>query len=220
MSHAADLNGGGLWQPIAERLSTLRVIPVVSFDDADQAEATAGALLRGGVDCMEVTFRTPAAVEAIKRVRQIDGVFVAAGTVLSADQIRQATDAGAQLAFAPGTNRDVIDAAGEAGLPLIPGVATPSEIEQLRHAGQRIVKVFPAGTLGGPAFLRAVAAVYPDMRFIPTGGIDGESVHEYAELPSVLAVGGSWLAPPALIRAGAFDEIERRASEARLRALA
>jgi 2-dehydro-3-deoxyphosphogluconate aldolase/(4S)-4-hydroxy-2-oxoglutarate aldolase len=203
---------------IADRLAEVRVVPVTSFETADQAQATGAALLRGGITCIEVTFRTSAAAAAIAQVRELDGLLVGAGTLLSAQQVREAFDAGAQFGVAPGTNLSVIETALELGLPFFPGVATPSEIEQARSLGIEIMKVFPAGPIGGPSFLKAVAAVYPEVRFIPTGGIDAGTVADYLAVPSVLAVGGSWIAPANLIREGRYDEIERLAHGARKRA--
>jgi 2-dehydro-3-deoxyphosphogluconate aldolase/(4S)-4-hydroxy-2-oxoglutarate aldolase len=202
---------------IADRLAEVRVVPVTSFESADQARATGAALLRGGVTCIEVTFRTAAAAEAIAQVCELDGLLVGAGTLLSAQQVSDAVDAGAQFGVAPGTNPAVVQAARELGLPFFPGVATPSEIEQARSLGAEIMKVFPAGPIGGPSFLKAVAAVYPEVRFIPTGGIDAATVSDYLAVPSVLAVGGSWIAPANLIREGRYDEIERLAHGARKR---
>jgi 2-dehydro-3-deoxyphosphogluconate aldolase/(4S)-4-hydroxy-2-oxoglutarate aldolase len=192
-----------------------RVVPVTALDDGDQAEALARALLAGGLSCIEITFRTSAAAEAIGRARAVDGMIVGAGTVLSPEQARQAAEAGAQFAVAPGTNDDVVAACRELGLPFFPGVATPSEIEHARALGLRVVKVFPAATVGGVDFLKAVSATYPEMRYVPTGGVTSASLADYLAVPSVLAVGGSWLARPELLRAGRYDEIERLAREAR-----
>jgi 2-dehydro-3-deoxyphosphogluconate aldolase / (4S)-4-hydroxy-2-oxoglutarate aldolase len=203
---------------IARRLAEVRVVPVTSFETADQAQATGAALLRGGISCIEVTFRTTAAARAIAEARELDGLLVGAGTLLSAEQVREAVDAGAQFGVAPGTNLSVIEAARDLGLPFFPGVATPSEIERARSLGAEIMKVFPAGPVGGPPFLKAVAAVYPDVKFIPTGGVDASTVADYLAVPSVLAVGGSWIAPANLIHEGRYDEIERLARGARKRA--
>jgi 2-dehydro-3-deoxyphosphogluconate aldolase / (4S)-4-hydroxy-2-oxoglutarate aldolase len=180
---------------VIARLGRARVLPIATLEDADRAEAVAHALLGDGVDCIEVTLRTAAAVEAIRRVRAIDGMLVGAGTVLSPQQAAEAADAGAHFAVAPGTSPAVVEACRERGLPFFPGVATPSEIETARALGCTTLKVFPAAQLGGPAFLRAVAAVYPDVRFIPTGGIGVDTVEDYLAIPAVLAVGGSWLVP-------------------------
>jgi 2-dehydro-3-deoxyphosphogluconate aldolase / (4S)-4-hydroxy-2-oxoglutarate aldolase len=190
------------------------VVPVASLDDGDQAEATARALQRGGLDCIEITFRTAAAAEALRRARAVDGMLVGAGTVLSPEQAAVAADAGADFAVAPGTNPAVVEACRALGLPFFPGVATPSEIETARALGRTTLKLFPAAQVGGAGFLRAVSATYPDVRFLPTGGIGADTAAEYLAVPSVLAVGGSWLVRPELLRAGGFDEVERLAREA------
>lgn len=198
---------------IVDALGAARVVPVVAVDDGGQAERVTRALLAGGLRCIEITFRTPAAVEAICCARAVDGMIVGAGTVLSCDQAWAAAGAGAAFAVAPGTNEEVVRECESLGLPFFPGVATPSEIERARVLGLRVVKVFPAATVGGVDFLKAVSATYPDMRFMPTGGVNGATLGDYLALPSVLAVGGSWVAPPELLRAGRYDEIERRARE-------
>jgi len=199
---------------VVDRLAELRVLPVVTVDDPAQAEAVGRALLAGGVPCMEIAFRSPAAREAVARASSIEGLLVGAGTILSPPQAEAAHAAGAAFAVAPGTNEDVIAACDGMGMPFFPGVATPSEIERARRLGLRTVKVFPASQLGGPAFLRAVSATYPDVRFLPTGGIGPENLRDYLAVPSVVAVGGSWLVRPELLRNGQFDEVERLAREA------
>jgi len=198
---------------ILRRLSDVRIVPVTSFDDGDQADAVANALLRGGITCIEVTFRTAAAAEALSRASRVDGLLVGAGTILSVEQLDSAIRAGAHFALSPGTNQAVVRAAQKAGLMFFPGVATPTEIERARELGVDTVKVFPAAALGGPAFLAAIAAVYPDVRFIPTGGVDASNLTDYLAAPGVLAVGGSWIAPRHLVRAGRYEEIERLAGE-------
>jgi len=200
---------------VVEALGRVRVVAVTTVDDATQAEATARALLGGGLTCMEIAFRSSAAAEAIERVSRVDGVLVGAGTVLSAVQAEAAKNAGARFAVAPGTSDEVVTACRELDLPFFPGVATPSEIERARALGLRTLKVFPAAQLGGPSFLRAVTATYPDVRYLPTGGISAENVPAYLAVESVLAVGGSWLVKPELLRAGRFDEVERLAREAK-----
>jgi 2-dehydro-3-deoxyphosphogluconate aldolase/(4S)-4-hydroxy-2-oxoglutarate aldolase len=199
---------------VFERLAAVRVVPVLTVADADAAEGACRALLAGGVSAVEITFRTDAAAEAIRRASSIEGMLVGAGTVLSPAQLETALDAGARFAVAPGTSDAVVDAAGRAGVAFVPGVATPTEIEHARALGCDVVKVFPASLVGGVAFVKAVSAVYRDVRFVPTGGIDGENLASYLELPSVLACGGSWLCEPGLVRAGRFDEVERRARAA------
>jgi 2-dehydro-3-deoxyphosphogluconate aldolase/(4S)-4-hydroxy-2-oxoglutarate aldolase len=199
---------------IADRLAHGRVIPVVSIEDAGDAPAIAAALQRGGVASIEITLRTPAGLEAIRRAGEVVGMLVGAGTVLSEEHAVAAAEAGASFAVAPGTNPAVVAAATERGLPFFPGVATPSEIERARALGLRVLKVFPASVVGGSALLRAVTATYPDVRYIPTGGVDAANAADYLAVPSVLAVGGSWLVRPELVRERRFDEIERLAREA------
>jgi 2-dehydro-3-deoxyphosphogluconate aldolase / (4S)-4-hydroxy-2-oxoglutarate aldolase len=171
-----------------------RVLPVLTVASADDAERKCRALLAHGYSTVEITFRTDAAAEAIRRVGKIDGLTVGAGTVLTVEQLHAALDAGARFAVAPSTNPVVIDAAQSAGVQFIPGAATPTEIDRARSFGCNVIKIFPASVVGGPAFIRAVSAVFPDVKFIPTGGINAENVDEYLALPSVLACGGSWLA--------------------------
>jgi 2-dehydro-3-deoxyphosphogluconate aldolase/(4S)-4-hydroxy-2-oxoglutarate aldolase len=184
-----------------------RVIPVLTATSAAEAERACRALLAGGLTTVEITFRTDAAAAAIRRASAIDGLTVGAGTVLSVGQLHAAIEAGATFAFAPSTNEDVIEAAGEAGVTFIPGAATPTEIDRARSLGCSIVKIFPASVVGGPAFLRSVSAVFPDVQFIPTGGVTAENLTDYLAVPSVLACGGTWIcAEP--------DLIEERAREA------
>ncbi len=191
-----------------------RVVPVLTAESADDAERACEAILAGGLTSVEITFRTEAAVEAISRASQIDGLLVGAGTVLTETQLGAAVDAGARFAVAPSTNESVVRAAQEAGVEIVPGAATPTEIDRARALGCRIVKLFPASLLGGPAFVRAVSAVFPDVSFVPTGGVSPDNLVEYLALPSVLACGGTWICEPALLREGRFGEIERRARAA------
>ena len=193
-----------------------RVVPVVSVDDVAVVGDLCAALLEGGISCIEITFRTEAAAEALARAAEVDGMLVGAGTVLSAQQARAAVDAGAAFAVAPGTDDEMVDVCGELGLPFFPGVATPSELGHAVRLGCTTVKVFPAATLGGPAFLRAVSATFPQVRFVPTGGIDGDSLPSYLAVPAVIACGGSWICESGLIRERRFDEISRRARAAAL----
>jgi 2-dehydro-3-deoxyphosphogluconate aldolase / (4S)-4-hydroxy-2-oxoglutarate aldolase len=199
---------------VVERLAALRVVPVLTAADADEAERACEALLAGGLSVVEITFRTEAAADAIRRTARNEELLVGAGTILSPDQLAVAVDAGARFAVAPGTNDSVVDAAREAGVPFIPGVATPSEIERARMHGCDVLKLFPASILGGPAFLKAIEPLYRDVRFVPTGGVRPENLWSYLELPSVLACGGTWICEQALLRERRFDEVERRAREA------
>ncbi|HEV3309303.1 MAG TPA: bifunctional 4-hydroxy-2-oxoglutarate aldolase/2-dehydro-3-deoxy-phosphogluconate aldolase [Chloroflexota bacterium] len=200
-------------EDILQQLAKVRIIPVLSVDDPDQAEACCHALMAGGLPCVEIACRTPTATDAIHRAARIDGLLVGAGTILSPDQARAAVEAGARFGVAPGTNETVVDACRQLGLPFFPGVATPTEIDRARSLGLHTLKVFPASTIGGVGFLKAVAAAYPDVGFVPTGGIDAGSLGEYLSLPCVIACGGSWLVKDSVVRAGRFTEIDRLARE-------
>jgi 2-dehydro-3-deoxyphosphogluconate aldolase/(4S)-4-hydroxy-2-oxoglutarate aldolase len=199
---------------VLERLGGVRVVPVLTAADADEAERACTALLAGGLTAVEITFRTAAAADALQRVAGMDGLLVGAGTILSPAQLESAVEAGARFAVAPGTSAAVVHAAQASGIPFVPGVATPSEIEAARALGCDVLKLFPASLLGGPAYVKAVAPVYQDVRFVPTGGVSTENLGAYLELPSVLACGGTWICEQALLRESRFDEVERRAREA------
>jgi len=202
-------------EEIRAALAACRVVPVATIEEPATAPAVAGALHAGGIDCIEITFRHPRAAEAIAAAAAVDGVLVGAGTVLSPAQVDEAQAAGASFAVAPGLNVAVLERARAVGLPFFPGVATPSELEHARELGLSLVKVFPAEQLGGPAFLEAVAAVYPDVAFLPTGGIGPANLAKYLAVPAVVACGGSWLVRRELVGEGRFDEIERLARDVR-----
>lgn len=197
---------------VMRRLAELRVMPVATLG-ADLAEDVGRALVDGGLPCLEITFRAAGAAEAIARARRVDGLLVGAGTILAPEQAREAAAAGAAFAVAPGLNEAVVDCCGELGLPFFPGVATPTEIDRARRLGLRTLKAFPIAALGGPAFLRAVGATYPDVGFIPTGGIDASKLRDYLAVPGVVACAGSWLTSERVLRERAFAEIARLASE-------
>lgn len=199
---------------IVARLRQCRVVPVVTLDEPDTAAAVAGALLAGGIACLELTFRRPGAAEAIRAARAVEGMLVGAGTVLSTAQADAAAAAGADFAVAPSSNDLVVRHCQDLGLPFFPGVATPTEIDHAAGLGLKAVKVFPAVQVGGPAFLRAVAATYREMGFIPTGGITPENLGEYLAIPEVVACGGSWLVPPGLVAKRDYARITELASAA------
>lgn len=188
-----------------------RVVPVLTADSAHVAVRACKAILAGGLTSVEITFRSGPTVEAIARASQLEGLTVGAGTVLSQRQLRDAVAAGAEFAVSPSSNKDVILAAQQTGVLFVPGAATPSEIDRARSLGCRVVKIFPASLLGGPAFIKAVAPLFPDVEYVPTGGVNAENLGEYLALPSVRACGGTWICEPALLGNGRFDEIERRA---------
>jgi 2-dehydro-3-deoxyphosphogluconate aldolase / (4S)-4-hydroxy-2-oxoglutarate aldolase len=202
-------------EQVAATLRRERVLPLVALDDASVIAELCAALLAGGVSCLEITFRTEEAIRAIERAAGIDGMLIGAGTVLTVEQARAAAAAGARFAVAPGTDDAIVAECDELGIPFFPGIATPTELGHALRLGRTAVKVFPAATLGGPAFLSAVSATYPQAVFLPTGGIDGDSLVSYLELPSVLACGGSWICDQPSIRARDFAGIERRARAAR-----
>jgi 2-dehydro-3-deoxyphosphogluconate aldolase / (4S)-4-hydroxy-2-oxoglutarate aldolase len=170
-----------------------RVLPVLTARSADDAERACEAILAGGLTSVEIVFRTEAAAEAIRRVSRIEGLLVGAGTVLSVEQLDAAVEAGARFAVAPSTDPVVIEAAQRAGVPFVPGAATPTEIDRARSLGCDVVKVFPASLVGGPAFIKAVSPVFPDVKFVPTGGVTADNLADYLALPSVLACGGTWI---------------------------
>lgn len=190
------------------RLEELRIIPVVTIDDADDAVPLARALTDGGLPCAEITFRTDAAAEAIRRIREaFPELLVGAGTVLTPAQADEARAAGARFVVAPGFNPRVVDHCLASDVPIYPGVCTPTEIEAAMEKGLRVLKFFPAEPAGGMSFLKAVAAPYGEVRFIPTGGISASNLREYLAFPRVVACGGSWMATQAMIRDRQFDRI-------------
>ncbi len=191
-----------------------RVVPVLTAESADVALRACEAILAGGLTSVEITFRAGPTVEAIRRASQLEGLTVGAGTVLSEKQLIDAVAAGAQFGVSPSTSEEVIRAAQRAGVLFVPGAATPSEIDRARSLGCRVVKIFPASLLGGPAFIKSVAPLFPDVEFIPTGGVNPDNLGEYLALSSVRACGGTWICEPGLLHGSRFDEIERRARAA------
>lgn len=202
---------------IRDTISRLGVVPVVEIQDPADASALGKALQAGGLPCAEITFRTAFAAEAIRRMRDAcPDLLIGAGTVLTREQVDAALDAGAAFLVAPGFNPRVLEHALDRGVPMLPGVSTPSEIEVATDAGASMLKFFPAEVAGGVAFLKAVAPVYQAVRFVPTGGIGPDNLASYLALPNVAACGGSWMVKKDLIAAGRFDLIElavRRAVE-------
>lgn len=171
-----------------------RLIPVVVLDSADDAIPTAEALLAGGLHTAEITFRTPCAAEAIARISaSCKGLLVGAGTVLDVRQCQAAAEAGAKFIVSPGFDADVAAYCAQIGLPYLPGCVTPTEIIAARKAGLAVVKFFPASVYGGLAAIKAIAAAFPEMSFLPTGGVNEENMLEYLSFGKVVAVGGSWM---------------------------
>lgn len=193
------------------------VLAVLVVDEPEQAAPLAAALLDGGVAAMELTLRTPAALEALRIVRRTTPEMIAGvGTVLTSEQVGQVVEADAAFAVAPGTNPAVLREARRRGLSFAPGVATPSDVEAALAEGCRMLKFFPAEPSGGLDYLRSMAApfVHLGVRFVPLGGIGPTNAADYLADPLILAVGGSWLAPRSLIAAGDWDEVRARAQQA------
>jgi 2-dehydro-3-deoxyphosphogluconate aldolase/(4S)-4-hydroxy-2-oxoglutarate aldolase len=200
---------------VLDRIGQLRLVPVLVVDDVASAVPLADALAAGGLPCAEITFRTPAAAAAIDRVRtERPDVLLGAGTVLTALQAAEAQAAGARFVVTPGFSPPVVDYCLEHELPIFPGVSTPTEIEMALARGVTIVKLFPAEPLGGLGYLKAVAAPYGMVRYIPTGGINAGNVRAYLEFPKVFACAGSWMAPQAWIAAGEFERIRQETARA------
>jgi len=197
-----------------DMLAKLQLIPVISLPDASLAEPLGDVLVEAGLPCAEITFRTPAAEEAIRILAKRGDLFVAAGTVLTTEQAQRATDAGASCLLSPGTDPTVIEWCLANQVDMIPGVATPSDIMQAQRLGLSTLKFFPAQAMGGPSALRAIAGPFPEMRFIPTGGISPDNLADYIALPNVLACGGSWIARQNWLVNGEFDSIQKAATQA------
>jgi 2-dehydro-3-deoxyphosphogluconate aldolase/(4S)-4-hydroxy-2-oxoglutarate aldolase len=194
---------------VLERIGRLRLIPMVVIDKAEHAGPFGDALVSGGLPVAEITFRTDAAQPAIRALAKRGDLLVGAGTVLSTELADRAIDAGAQFIVAPGTNPNVVEHCVIRGVPIVPGVATPTDIELALSHGVDTLKFFPAENMGGVDMLKALAGPFAGVRFIPTGGITPEKLPSYLALPSVLACGGSWLAPRELLAAGDFAAIQK-----------
>jgi 2-dehydro-3-deoxyphosphogluconate aldolase/(4S)-4-hydroxy-2-oxoglutarate aldolase len=191
------------------------VIPVIVVDDVRHAAPLAEALVSGGLNVLEVTLRTPVALEVISAMRRaVPQAVVGVGTITEAAHVRSSVDAGAQFGVSPGLHPDLVAATQAANLPYLPGIATVSELMQARLLGLRHCKFFPAQQAGGVAMLRTFHSVIPDVAFCPTGGIDALNASDFLALPNVLCVGGSWVAPAALLKAGNWDQIRALAKAA------
>lgn len=193
-----------------EKLQELKVIPVVKIDDAKDALPLANALVNGGLPCAEVTFRTEAAAEAIRQMKEnYPEMLSGAGTVLTTEQVDKALEAGAEFIVSPGLNPKTVNYCKEKQVPILTEVATASEIEQALDLGLTVVKFFPAEVNGGLKAIKALAAPYTMMRFMPTGGVSPENVQDYLAFEKIIACGGTWMVKDSLIREGKFEEIER-----------
>lgn len=192
-----------------------RVVPVVVLQDAAHAVPLARALLAGGIDVIEITLRTPCALDAIAAVaREVPEMQVGAGTLLSADDVRRAQGAGARFGLSPGHSPALLRAVAETGLPFVPGVMTPGEVMAAREAGYQLMKLFPATVAGGLDMLKALASPFGDVRFCPTGGVSLDNLGGFLKQPNVALVGGSWLAPAAALQAGDWSQITTLARQA------
>lgn len=191
-------------------LTSHRLLPVIVVDDAQAASWLGSTLVDNGLPIAEVTLRTPAALDAIERLAEQPGLLVAAGTVVRREQVDQAAQAGARVVVSPGFDAEVVRRCLNRGVLPIPGVATATEVQAAGHAGAQLLKFFPAGPLGGPGMLQALAAPFPQARFVPTGGIGPDDLPAYLRLPCVAAVGGSFMVPTAALRAGDQLEIGQR----------
>jgi 2-dehydro-3-deoxyphosphogluconate aldolase/(4S)-4-hydroxy-2-oxoglutarate aldolase len=205
-----------------EQLTQRRIIPVIVIDDASDAVPLAEALLEGGVDIIEITFRTAAAADAITSIaKAMPDMLLGAGTVVTAENASRAIDAGVSFGLAPGLNPVTIERFQKAGIPFVPGVATPSEIEQGLSLGCSLMKFFPAGDMGGPKFLKSLAGPYQSfgVKFCPTGGVTLDNMNDYLSLPIVSSVGGSWLATKQQIADKEWGMISQQARDALAKAV-
>lgn len=190
------------------------VIPVLIIDDPATAAPLARALVAGGLPVLEVTLRTPAALDVMAQMAQVEGAIVGAGTVLTPEDVKACKDAGAHFAVSPGSTANLLDACEAAALPILPGAATASEVMTLLERGYDMLKFFPAEASGGVPALKAIGAPLPQVSFCPTGGITPDSAPSYLALPNTLCVGGSWVAPPDAILAKDWDRITELARAA------
>jgi 2-dehydro-3-deoxyphosphogluconate aldolase/(4S)-4-hydroxy-2-oxoglutarate aldolase len=199
---------------VLEIMRSASVIPVIAIDDPEHAVPLAKALVAGGIRVLEVTLRTAHGLDAIRAMAQVEGAIVGVGTLTQPEEFAAARDAGAVFGVSPGLTPALIEAARKSGLPLLPGVMTPSEVMAARQAGFRELKLFPAVPAGGVGMLSALAGPLPDVTFCPTGGISPATAPQFLALKNVACVGGSWLTPKETIWAGDWDRITELAREA------
>ena len=201
---------------VLERLAASIVVPVVVIDDAKDAIPTAKAMAAGGIDVMEITFRTAAAPDAIQAVAEnCPDVLVGAGTILNLDQCKLAVEKGAKFIVSPGFDADVVQWCIDNGIAVTPGCVTPTEITMAVNRGLKVVKFFPANVYGGLNALKNLAGPFVGLKFLPTGGVNAANVREYIDAPFIHAVGGSWVCPKADIAAGNWEKITQLCLEAR-----
>ena len=200
---------------VLEKIQKIGIVPVVVLNDAKDAEPLAKALCNGGLPCAEVTFRTDAAEESIRIMSEkYPEMLVGAGTVLTTEQVDRAVAAGAKFIVSPGLNPKIVKYCVEKNIPITPGTTNPRDIEQAIENGLEVVKFFPAEPAGGLKMIKAMAAPYTGLKFMPTGGINATNVKEYLAYDKILACGGSWMVKGSLVEAGEFDKIEAMTKEA------
>ncbi len=203
-------------EEIIERLSRTGVVAGFSIEKTEHAVPLAEALLAGGIDCIELTFRTPAALDSLKAIStEVPEILAGVGTILTPEQVLQVKDAGAHFAVSPGMNPRVIKAAKEAGIPFAPGISTPSDLEAAIELGCRFVKFFPAEAAGGITYLRSMGAPYKHLgiQYFPLGGLNAGNMVDYLKEPNVPTIGGSWIVKQDLVNAGDWDGITARARD-------
>lgn len=200
---------------INDVMNTSPVMPVMVINQIEQAVPLARALVEGGLKVLEITLRTPVALECIRRIKaEVPGAIVGAGTIINTQTLDQAIAAGAEFIVSPGVTPGLLDAALSSGIPTLPGVITPSEVMRLLEKGITAMKFFPAEAAGGIPMLKSIGGPLPQVTFCPTGGVNPKNAPEYLALSNVACVGGSWMAPAELVDAGDWAEITRRAAEA------
>ena len=201
---------------VLERFARAGVVPVVVLDRAEDAVPTAKAMLKGGIDVMEITFRTAAAADSIRAVaREVPDMLVGAGTVVNLEQCKLAIDCGAKFIVSPGYDEETVAWCVENNIPVTPGCVTPTEIMMAKKHGLPVVKFFPANVYGGLKALKALSGPFPGTKFIPTGGVNNDNLAEFITAPMIHAVGGSWTVPKKEIAAGNFEAIAALCAEAR-----
>jgi len=199
---------------IVGRIRDIGIVPVIAISDVERAVPLAKALIDGGVPCAEITFRTKEGEECIRRIAaEVPEILVGAGTILSIEQATRARKAGAEFVVSPGFNPSVVNYCIENEIPIIPGCSTPSDMEAAMDFGLETVKFFPAEQAGGLAYIKACAAPYPNLNFMPTGGINAGNIGLYSAFDKVIACGGSWMVSKELIESGNFEEITRLCKE-------
>jgi len=200
---------------LLQSLKAKKVVPLVQSDDPKTALKVSEALLEGGLDVLEVVLRTDAALDCLEAIaKEFPHAHVGAGTVLSADQSKEVIRRGATFIVSPGLDPASVDVAKDAGIPILPGISTATELQSAWNMGLRTVKLFPASVVGGPKMLKALSSVFRDVEFMPTGGVNPNNLKEHLAIPAVLACGGSWLTPKDAIEAGNFGTITQLAKDA------